>query len=251
MEMMEGETTELRIKKGSGGEFGVKVSPVTEGSETALVSRTVEQHYRLILPSYTVPHCDGDNPPPPLPRDASQVRADATCGQLMQKVRGSLEECQGSSNMRVRLIFQGRLVDPPAASLASLKITHKSVIHCVMSPPLEEVRVLLSAKYFSTKLPHNGMEDHLGHLTPQQRWSNITNIISLTHHFNPSCESHSTFNSNHCPSLSVCPRKQRNTQHFLLLGAEHPQHNRSAGSAPHGNGHHGRLRPTHKLRHDP
>jgi hypothetical protein len=27
MEMMEGETTELRIKKGSGGEFGVKVSP--------------------------------------------------------------------------------------------------------------------------------------------------------------------------------------------------------------------------------
>ena len=26
MEMMEGETMELRIKKGSGGEFGVKVS---------------------------------------------------------------------------------------------------------------------------------------------------------------------------------------------------------------------------------
>jgi len=59
----------------------------------------------------------------------------------MQKVRGSLEECQGNSNMRVRLIFQGRLVDPPTASLASLKITHKSVIHCVVSPPLEEVRV--------------------------------------------------------------------------------------------------------------
>jgi len=69
-----------------------------------------------------------------------------TVASLEREVKNALPECLENPNLRVRLIFQGRMVNENLqATLASMKIQARSVLHCVVSPPRDEVRQATSA----------------------------------------------------------------------------------------------------------
>jgi hypothetical protein len=63
----------------------------------------------------------------------------STVRQLEDKIKPHIDELVNSPTLRMRLIYQGKMLEPPTVLLTSLRVLDKSIIHCVISPPREEV----------------------------------------------------------------------------------------------------------------
>lgn len=72
------------------------------------------------------------------------IRLTDTVAVLESHVRTIVPECR-DDNKRLRMIFQGRMLEPATAVLKSFKVVHKGVVQCVVAPRREEAAAAAAA----------------------------------------------------------------------------------------------------------